>query len=112
VADERVIAIYHGKMSRNSIATARDPLLRNWKKHLFSQQCAVALVYPLQEEKQRHLTFRHRREGEGRFDGRVADALDVAGVKVSGRGVVFGLACSQNLLLKSIVARGAPALTL
>jgi len=49
VADERVIA-NHGKMLGNSIATARDPLLLNWKKHLFSQQCAVARVYPLQAE--------------------------------------------------------------
>ena len=33
VEDERVIALYHGKMSGNSIATASDPLLLNWKKH-------------------------------------------------------------------------------
>ena len=33
VEDERVVAIYHGKMSGNSIATASDPLLLNWKKH-------------------------------------------------------------------------------
>ena len=33
VEDERVVAIYHGKMSGNSIATANDPLLLNWKKH-------------------------------------------------------------------------------
>lgn len=30
---ERVVAIYHGKLSGNSIATASDPLLLNWKKH-------------------------------------------------------------------------------
>ena len=29
----RVIAIYHGTRSGNSIATASDPLLLNWKKH-------------------------------------------------------------------------------
>lgn len=29
----RVIAIYHGTQSGNSIATASDPLLLNWKKH-------------------------------------------------------------------------------
>ena len=33
VEDDRVVAIYHGKMSGNSIATASDPLLLNWKKH-------------------------------------------------------------------------------
>lgn len=33
VEDDRVIAIYHGKESGNSIATATDPLLLNWKKH-------------------------------------------------------------------------------
>ena len=33
VEDNRVVAIYHGKMSGNSIATASDPLLLNWKKH-------------------------------------------------------------------------------
>jgi len=33
VEDKRVIAIYHGKESGNSIATASDPMLLNWKKH-------------------------------------------------------------------------------
>ena len=33
VEDERVIAIYHGKESGNSTATATDPLLLNWEKH-------------------------------------------------------------------------------
>ncbi len=33
VEDERVVVMYHGKMSGNSIATATDPLLLNWKKH-------------------------------------------------------------------------------
>ncbi len=33
VEPERVIAIYHGTQSGNSIATASDPLLLNWHKH-------------------------------------------------------------------------------
>lgn len=33
VEEDRVIAIYHGKDSGNSIAIASDPLLLNWKKH-------------------------------------------------------------------------------
>jgi len=33
VERERVIAIYHGTQSGNSIATASDPLLLNWQKH-------------------------------------------------------------------------------
>lgn len=33
VEPERVIAIYHGTESGNSIATASDPLLLNWRKH-------------------------------------------------------------------------------
>jgi len=33
VEPERVIAIYHGTESGNSIATACDPLLLNWRKH-------------------------------------------------------------------------------
>ena len=33
VEPERVIAIYHGTESGNSIATASDPLLLNWAKH-------------------------------------------------------------------------------
>lgn len=33
VEPERVVAIYHGTQSGNSIATASDPLLLNWKKH-------------------------------------------------------------------------------
>lgn len=33
VEDDRVIAIYHGTQSGNSIATASDPLLLNWQKH-------------------------------------------------------------------------------
>ena len=33
VEPDRVIAIYHGVGSGNSIATASDPLLLNWKKH-------------------------------------------------------------------------------
>ena len=33
VEDDRVVAIYHGKESGNSIATATDPLLLNWEKH-------------------------------------------------------------------------------
>jgi len=33
VEPDRVIAIYHGTQSGNSIATASDPLLLNWKKH-------------------------------------------------------------------------------
>ena len=33
VEPDRVIAIYHGTESGNSIATASDPLLLNWKKH-------------------------------------------------------------------------------
>jgi len=33
VEDDRVIAMYHGKNSGNSIATASDPLLLNWEKH-------------------------------------------------------------------------------
>jgi len=33
VEQDRVIAIYHGTQSGNSIATASDPLLLNWKKH-------------------------------------------------------------------------------
>ena len=32
VEEERVIALYHGKESGNSIATASDPMLLNWKK--------------------------------------------------------------------------------
>ncbi|MFQ6094073.1 MAG: glycoside hydrolase family 32 protein [bacterium] len=33
VESDRVVAIYHGTKSGNSIATASDPLLLNWKKH-------------------------------------------------------------------------------
>ena len=33
VEQDRVIAIYHGTQSGNSIATASDPLLLNWEKH-------------------------------------------------------------------------------
>ncbi len=33
VEPERVVAIYHGTESGNSIATASDPLLLNWEKH-------------------------------------------------------------------------------
>jgi len=33
VEPDRVIAIYHGVESGNSIATASDPLLLNWRKH-------------------------------------------------------------------------------
>ena len=33
VEDDRVVAIYHGKESGNSTATATDPLLLNWEKH-------------------------------------------------------------------------------
>ena len=33
VEQDRVIAIYHGTQSGNSIATASDPLLLNWTKH-------------------------------------------------------------------------------
>ena len=33
VEPDRVVAIYHGTQSGNSIATASDPLLLNWKKH-------------------------------------------------------------------------------
>ncbi len=33
VEPDRVIAIYHGTVSGNSIATASDPLLLNWRKH-------------------------------------------------------------------------------
>lgn len=33
VEEDRVIAMYHGKGSGNSIAIANDPLLLNWKKH-------------------------------------------------------------------------------
>ncbi len=33
VEPDRVIAIYHGTESGNSIATASDPMLLNWKKH-------------------------------------------------------------------------------
>ena len=33
VEPDRVIAIYHGTESGNSIATATDPLLLNWAKH-------------------------------------------------------------------------------
>lgn len=33
VESDRVIAIYHGTRSGNSIATASDPLLLNWRKH-------------------------------------------------------------------------------
>ena len=33
VESDRVIAIYHGTESGNSIATASDPLLLNWQKH-------------------------------------------------------------------------------
>ena len=33
VEQDRVIAIYHGTESGNSIATASDPLLLDWKKH-------------------------------------------------------------------------------
>ena len=33
VEPERVVAIYHGTESGNSIATASDPLLLNWQKH-------------------------------------------------------------------------------
>lgn len=34
VEEDRVVAIYHGTESGNAIATASDPLLLNWKKHL------------------------------------------------------------------------------
>ena len=33
VETDRVVAIYHGTQSGNSIATASDPLLLNWKRH-------------------------------------------------------------------------------
>ena len=33
VETDRVVAMYHGTQSGNSIATASDPLLLNWKKH-------------------------------------------------------------------------------
>ena len=33
VEPDRVVAIYHGTESGNSIATASDPLLLNWEKH-------------------------------------------------------------------------------
>lgn len=33
VEPNRVVAIYHGTQSGNSISTASDPLLLNWKKH-------------------------------------------------------------------------------
>jgi len=33
VEDHRVVAMYHGTLSGNSIATAADPLLLNWIKH-------------------------------------------------------------------------------
>ena len=48
------------------------------------------------KREQRDFTFRNRRGREGRFDGRVADALHLAGVEVSGRGV--GLAGQEIAL--------------
>lgn len=33
VEHDRVIAMYHGTLSGNAIATASDPLLLNWQKH-------------------------------------------------------------------------------
>jgi beta-fructofuranosidase len=33
VEPDRVVAMYHGTQSGNSIATASDPLLLNWRKH-------------------------------------------------------------------------------
>ena len=33
VETDRVVAIYHGTQSGNSIATATDPLLLNWNRH-------------------------------------------------------------------------------
>ena len=54
VESNRVIAIYHGTGSGNSIATASDPLLLNWKKH---PDNPVIPIVPLDENQYPYKVF-------------------------------------------------------